>query len=653
MSKIKNILNDGFYDVFGELINQNFIDIYITKCMNQLKGIKEQTSSQEIPITSYPIAKYELLQNKKGLYVKTVPVNYNPCFVVAGGPSLKNFNFDLLKHKTTFVSNKSIFDVPNTNYFVTTDYTFLSYLKKNNLYNKWRSNKAEKYFVANCISDTIQNINGQITDTKYNLTYDLQDFDKIVICKSAKNVGFDFDNFNSGYNSGFCFDDKTQILTKRGWKYFKNLKHNDTVLSLDPKTQIADYYPISDIQCFDYSGDLYCKSVSRGHQTDFAVTPDHSMFVYSRDRKKYEFKPAKFFNDHPKNDHYTLKTDFKWVGKHADYIKINGKQYTGWGNYKKIQYKIKSEIFMQFLGWYLSDGNNYCGINSWGETYRITIYQSKKSKHLDEIRSILSQLPFKYVESENKNMLSFRITNNVLGKYIKKHCGGSGVSKKIPNYLKFLTPDLIHLFLMAYMNGDGTKVKTGYTVSTISKKIGYGMLELFLKAGYKRVNCTRVKNKKHRVFPGGFKANLKKHNYVVHATNNTTEERLIFNPDTISYSGKVYDVTVEPHHTIFVKRNGMPFWSGNCSFQMALIMGYNPIYLLGFDMNCDQKDTHYHDGYGKSKEKMDQNLLNYSTHFKHILQKLRIDRPNLQIISCSKTSILNKIIDYKDIKDVL
>lgn len=124
-------------------------------------------------------------------------------YIIGGGSSLKGFDFNKLKNKTTIVSNKSIFDVPNPNYFITTDYTFLNYLKKVNLYNAWKNLDCEKIFVVNCIAEFIQYKNDGIIDTRYNLKYDLKDFNQVIICKSAKSVGFNFNEFNSGYNSGF------------------------------------------------------------------------------------------------------------------------------------------------------------------------------------------------------------------------------------------------------------------------------------------------------------------------------------------------------------------------------------------------------------------------------------------------------------------
>jgi len=193
--KIYHIIRRHFAKVLDEFERtHNFSEDIIRECTRSLVHIVKDEPQ---------VIKYELLDNKKGLYVKQNKKFINPCYIVAGGSSLKEFNFELLKYKTTIVSNKAIFDVPNPSYFITTDYTFLNYLKKENLYETWKDLLCMKFFVGNCISNVIQITDGQITDVRYNLKYSLQDFDRIIICKSAKSVGYDFNNFNSGYNSGF------------------------------------------------------------------------------------------------------------------------------------------------------------------------------------------------------------------------------------------------------------------------------------------------------------------------------------------------------------------------------------------------------------------------------------------------------------------
>ena len=199
--RMYNIIRKHFARLIKYFTNKGKIsDKFFVDCNRELIQLFESLPKSKFVKQN----QYILNKSEAGLYSKKTDNYYSPCFVVAGGTSLKNFDFSLLKDKITIVSNKSVFDVPNPNYFITTDYTFLNYLKKERKYNIWKNLNCIKFFVANCISESIKNINGQIIDTRYNLKYELHDFNEIIICKSAKSVGFDFKNFNSGYNSGFC-----------------------------------------------------------------------------------------------------------------------------------------------------------------------------------------------------------------------------------------------------------------------------------------------------------------------------------------------------------------------------------------------------------------------------------------------------------------
>lgn len=128
----------------------------------------------------------------------------NPVYIVAGGPSLRNFDFQKLKDKTTIVINKSIFDVPDPTYFLTIDYSFLQYLSKQNLLNKWKEMSTYKVFIANFSHDYLKIIDDQVVDTRFNLKYNLADFNLIIPSYCQSGIGFTMSDFTSGNNSGFC-----------------------------------------------------------------------------------------------------------------------------------------------------------------------------------------------------------------------------------------------------------------------------------------------------------------------------------------------------------------------------------------------------------------------------------------------------------------
>lgn len=130
----------------------------------------------------------------------TEMVSGRECFIVGGGPSLKDFDFKLLAGKEVIVVNKSIVDVPGAKYFVTVDYTFL---RKVN-FSVLLTSKVSKVFVACLHFPYMVEQKGMIVDTRTNLVYDLSDFDVIVKSRKAEGIGRSFFDFRNGYNSGFC-----------------------------------------------------------------------------------------------------------------------------------------------------------------------------------------------------------------------------------------------------------------------------------------------------------------------------------------------------------------------------------------------------------------------------------------------------------------
>jgi len=121
-------------------------------------------------------------------------------FVLGGGPSLKNFDFCKLTQKNTIVTNKSILDVPSPSYFITVDYTFSRKIGTR----CFSQIKTPKIFVADFSHPFLKEKNGQIVDERYNMVYHLNDFNMVVKSYRADGIGFSFDDFRTGLNSGFC-----------------------------------------------------------------------------------------------------------------------------------------------------------------------------------------------------------------------------------------------------------------------------------------------------------------------------------------------------------------------------------------------------------------------------------------------------------------
>ena len=119
-------------------------------------------------------------------------------YIVGGGYSLKNFDFNKLKDKDTIVVNKSIKHVPNPTYFITIDFTALKKIPPiNNI-------SPTKIFIANFTKPYLQEKEGRIVDVRFPLIYKLEDFDMIIKSYKTEGMGIKFNDFRNGDNSGYC-----------------------------------------------------------------------------------------------------------------------------------------------------------------------------------------------------------------------------------------------------------------------------------------------------------------------------------------------------------------------------------------------------------------------------------------------------------------
>lgn len=92
--------------------------------------------------------------------------------------------------------------------------------------------------------------------------------------------------------------------------------------------------------------------------------------------------------------------------------------------------------------------------------------------------------------------------------------------------------------------------------------------------------------------------------------------------------------------------------SGYCALQLAIILGYTNIYLLGIDMAVTEK-AHFHTLYGGRSMRFVSHIDKYLRLFILGLSQLKKERPNINVYSCSKISSLNQFIPYVNIEDIL
>jgi len=357
-----------------------------------------------------------------------------------------------------------------------------------------------------------------------------------------------------------CYTPDTEILTDQGWKYFKDLNKTEKVATLNPKTNEIEYQKPREYVVKWFDGKL-CHL--KGKFADIKVTPKHKLYTkvgYRPKNQNYVLAEAGKVFGRPKS----FYRGSNWLGDNPEYFilpEIENKT----GNRKAK--KIPMKLWVQFLGWYLSEG--CC---TWIEgddpTYKITIYQSKKSKYWDDLKLIMKKMPYTVSEFHR----GFNIHNKQLCQYLKQF--GKSYEKFIPNGIKNLSKDLLRAFLQTYAFGDSSFKKKGFVIITSSKKMRDDLQEIALKANYGTTYLTRPATSKKIK---GIKTNTRE-NWMIGFSNRT--EFLMYNKknkyyaklenrktasveEWVDYKGLVYCVEVPKYHTLFVRRNGKTLWCGN------------------------------------------------------------------------------------------
>ena len=93
------------------------------------------------------------------------------------------------------------------------------------------------------------------------------------------------EEINASYNAKiYCYDNKTEILTENGWKYFKDVTYEDKVATLNQSRM--EFNTPTDIQDFAYTGDMYNVETEKGN---LSVSPEHK--VYAKIENELPAKP--------------------------------------------------------------------------------------------------------------------------------------------------------------------------------------------------------------------------------------------------------------------------------------------------------------------------------------------------------------------------
>ena len=340
-----------------------------------------------------------------------------------------------------------------------------------------------------------------------------------------------------------CYDDKSEVLTDRGWLFFNDVQPTDKIFSLVPDSKNVEWVGISKIMSWEHEG-LMCHFYNRN--IDCLVTPEHEMVHLSKDGEKRILR--KSAKDYSKNNGGFYRSSC-YDNPNRDNIVING-------------LLLPFDAFCEFMGYYLSDGSA-C------RSYQISIAQ-QDCPTKPKIVSCIKNLGLKPCVTDSK----VYVYNTQLCEYLKQF--GHSAEKYVPKEIKDASRRQIEIFLGAFNACDGHIKKPhkfvgnrggiceGHEVReffTSSKQMASDLGELLVKIGTRpSYRIDKKEGVEHTFKNGTYKLNAD----AIRITECYSETCTAFSKEEVYYRGMVYDLELERNHIMYIRRNGKCFWGSNC-----------------------------------------------------------------------------------------
>lgn len=270
-----------------------------------------------------------------------------------------------------------------------------------------------------------------------------------------------------------CLEDGIEILTKDGWKGHEKIGFGDLIATVNYKSNMElEYQPPEEIVVKDYRG----KMIYLDGNLSFKVTPNHRMIVHPHptDKRLIVKKACEL------NLTHQIPLTSNWAGEYEDYFTLPG-AVRRWGNSTKKEEdkKIKSEVWAEFLGWYISEGS-LTKPQFPGRGWQVTISQND-GEYKERIRKIMKFLDIGSV-ADGSHCLT--ITNKSLWLWLFENCKNHSHLKRVPEWIKKSDIKTMKIFWKAAVDGDGWRQGNSETYATVSRELANDMQEVLIKMGY-------------------------------------------------------------------------------------------------------------------------------------------------------------------------
>ena len=274
-----------------------------------------------------------------------------------------------------------------------------------------------------------------------------------------------------------CFVADTLILTDKGYKPIQDVQRGELVM-----THLGRFKRVNAVMQREYRGPLmHIKAIG---VNEIICTPEHPFFVT---QKKAHADNADVFQE-------SNWKDAKCLNK-ADYlhIPINDKsQLPNWGGcidnrwghgkiVNNLECLFNNESFWYLMGRYVGDG------------WRIKcksgnkVYIACSSRNKDSLTNAIKQIGFNYCIDSSTTCDKVIICSNELFDFVGRY-GYRAIGKCVDGETIDLPRHLLSSFINGVIDSDGCSVGKYTKITTISKKLAYG-LSLCVNKVYK-VGCS-------------------------------------------------------------------------------------------------------------------------------------------------------------------
>ena len=385
-----------------------------------------------------------------------------------------------------------------------------------------------------------------------------------------------------------CYDDKTEILTKEGWVFFKDLKEGVEVATRNPDTKEFEWQVPTKYVSRPHTGDMI---EIKGKSVDLLVTPNHRVLLNKLPSGDLEGPIENYAGNEVVIRAEELVNNSKGVGiptmsgwnsgieikekifpnipNEVDHIRPEDSMgrpaqtlhFTTKGSHERI---ISGDDFCALMGMYLAEGcvNNKKAVK--GRSGGIRIAQQKESKGYEAFREVLKRINGGIDVPYDGH--AFHLNWKALNPYFEQF--GLAADKFIPEEILNTSKRQLKIFFDYFILGDGyfekELVKTGpYTgerrisITTVSKKLSEQFIEVGQKLGYN--TSIKVTPAREILIKGNIKPSKCRVAYTIRMLYSTSRP---FTAKKTTYAGMVYCVHV-PNKFIYVRRNAKMAWGSN------------------------------------------------------------------------------------------